>query len=91
MRHVLKFLSSIAVLVVSFAVIIVFWVYSPTVITDVMDANLAIIKWLGDQPHMARAEAALRFLAGEKMLLLAEATLAIRMIILILKLTFVSR
>ncbi len=72
--------------VASFGLLILVWYYNPAWITWMMDANLGLIKRVGLIPQYGKSlEPALRFLAAEKAVLVAEVGLAVRVFIIFVR------
>jgi len=88
MKDFLDLLRSIAIFIASIAIVVALWYWRPDGLTAMMDANLAIIKFVGRTlmaPYGAMTESALRLLAGEKALLFFETALLIRLSVWLFK------
>jgi hypothetical protein len=70
-------------LALSIVILVGVWVYDAGFLNQMMDVNLSIIKWLGSAlpaPYGDKTESALRFIAGEKAMILIEISIALKIL-----------
>ena len=83
LKKITAVVGEVVNLALSIAIVVGVWVYDAGSLNKIMDINLSIIKSLGmalPAPYGDKTESALRFIAGEKSMILIEISIVLKIL-----------